>query len=89
MTERAIAVVGAGIVGCLIARELARASPGAAITVVDRDLAGSGTSRRSAGLSLAKGATPRTRRMSAFSHRFYADLAAADPLLPFYPVARS
>ncbi|HET9894397.1 MAG TPA: FAD-dependent oxidoreductase [Streptosporangiaceae bacterium] len=86
MTRRAVAVVGAGIVGCLIARELAEASQDAAITVLDRDLAGSGTSRRSAGLSLARGATPRTRRMSAFSHRYYAGLAAADPRLPIYPV---
>ncbi len=86
MTRRTIAVVGAGIVGCLIARELAAADAGAVITVLDRDLIGSGTSRRSGGLSLGRGATPRTRRMSAFSHAYYGELKAAHPDLPIYPL---
>ncbi len=86
MTQRAIAVVGAGIVGCLVARELAAADPQAAITVLDRDLVGSGATRRSAGLALARGSTPRTRRMSAFSQRYYAELLASQPDLPMYPV---
>lgn len=84
--ERAIAVVGAGIVGCLIARQLASAGPPAMITVLDRDLVGSGASRRSAGLFLARGASPRTKRMSAFSHAYYANLKERHPHLPIFPV---
>ncbi len=80
------AIVGAGIIGCLIARELAEADPEAEITVVDRDLAGSGVTRRSAGLSLPRGGSARVRELSAVSHRYYARLAAACPGLPIYPV---
>jgi D-arginine dehydrogenase len=86
MTSRVIAVVGAGIVGCLIARQLAEADDDAAITVFDRDLVGSGVSRRSAGLFLPRGASPRTRAMSAFSHAYYADLKASHAGLPMFPI---
>ncbi|HET7017656.1 MAG TPA: FAD-binding oxidoreductase [Streptosporangiaceae bacterium] len=86
MTGRSIAVVGAGIIGCLIARELTARDPDATVTVLDRDLIGSGVTRRSAGVSLVKGGTPRTRQMSAFSHAYYAALRATLPGLPIYPV---
>jgi D-arginine dehydrogenase len=80
-----VAVIGAGIVGCLIARRLAEADPDAVITVLDRDLVGSGVSRRSAGLFLARGATSRTRKLSADSHAYYAALKASHPRLPIFP----
>jgi D-arginine dehydrogenase len=86
MTSRPVAVIGAGIVGCLTARELAARDPDAVVTVFDRDLIGSGVTRRSAGLSLVKGSRPRTRAMSAVSHDYYAALQAADPRLPIHPV---
>src|SRR5260370_10308652 len=85
-TGRAIAVVGAGILGCLIASELAAADPRAVITVFDRDLVGSGTTRKSAGLFLARGASATTRSMSAFSYAYYAQLLISNPRLPIYPV---
>jgi D-arginine dehydrogenase len=81
-----IAIVGGGIVGCLIARHLAETDPATVITVFDRDLVGSGVSRRSAGLFLARGATPRTRQMSADSHAYYAALKANHPQLPMFPL---
>lgn len=77
MAQPAIAVIGAGIVGCLVARELAARDPEVSITVLDRDAVGAGASRRSAGLHLPRGATPRIRRMSAYSHAYYADLSSA------------
>src|SRR6266487_1032700 len=86
MARPAIAVIGAGVVGCLAARELAAADPAARITVLDRDAIGAGASRRSAGLHLPRGATPMTRRMSAFSHAYYARLQEQHPELPIYPV---
>jgi D-arginine dehydrogenase len=84
MAQPALIVVGAGIAGCLIARELA--ARGAAVTVLERDTVGAGASRRSAGLHLARGATPRTRAMSAASHAYYAELRLRSPGLPIYPV---
>lgn len=86
MPQLQVVIVGAGIVGCLIARELAARDPQASVTILDRDAAGSGASRRSAGLHLPRGATPRTRRMSAASHAYYAALRAHDRGLPIYPV---
>ncbi|HUD39938.1 MAG TPA: FAD-dependent oxidoreductase [Streptosporangiaceae bacterium] len=86
MTSRTVAVVGAGIIGCLIASELAAADPDTQVIVLDRDLVGSGVSRRSAGVSLPQGSTPRKRGLSAFSHRYYADLRTRHPALPCRPV---
>jgi D-arginine dehydrogenase len=85
MAQPSVIVVGAGIIGCLTARELARR--GASVTVLDRDGVGSGASRRSAGLHLARGATARLRAMSAASQAFYEELRRRDPSLPIYPVA--
>jgi glycine/D-amino acid oxidase-like deaminating enzyme len=76
MTHHTTAVIGAGIVGCLIARELADRDQQASIVVLDRDAIGAGASRRSAGLFLPRGASARTRRMSAYSQAYYADLRA-------------
>jgi glycine/D-amino acid oxidase-like deaminating enzyme len=90
MAKPVTVIVGAGIVGCLVARELVArelaADPAADITVLDRDTIGAGASRRSAGLHLPRGTTDRTKRMSAASHAYYADLAARRPGLPIYPV---
>ena len=86
MTGRAIAVIGAGIVGCLIARELAARDPDATITVLDRDLVGSGVTRRSAGCPWSGAARRAPRGCRAFSHAYYAALQAADPSLPIHPV---
>lgn len=86
MAHPTTAVIGAGVVGCLIARELAARDPGASITVLDRDAVAAGASRRSAGLHVPCGATPRIRHMSAFSHAYYADLRARRPGLPIHPV---
>jgi glycine/D-amino acid oxidase-like deaminating enzyme len=86
MTQPSVAIIGAGILGCLIARELADRHPEVSITVLDRDAIGSGASRRSAGLHVPRGATARTRRMSADSHAYYAGLKARRPGLPIYAV---
>jgi glycine/D-amino acid oxidase-like deaminating enzyme len=86
MTRPAVVIAGAGIIGCLIARELAALDPEISVTVLDRDAVGAGASRRSAGLHLPRGASPRTRRMSAFSHAYYAELRSRHPALPIYPV---
>lgn len=84
MTNRAVAVVGGGIIGCLIAREVISRFPDTPVVVFDRDGIGTGASRRSAGLHFPRGATERVRRMTAFSHDYYADLAAKHPVLPIH-----
>jgi glycine/D-amino acid oxidase-like deaminating enzyme len=81
-----IAVIGAGIIGCLAAREVVTRGPGTPVTLLDRDAVGAGASRRSAGLHLLRGASARTRRMSGYSHAYYADLAREHPGAPIYPV---
>jgi len=86
MAQHVTAIIGAGIVGCLIARELAASDPQGAITVLDRDGIAAGASRRSAGLHLPRGATPRTRRMSAYSHAYYAEFRLRRPGAPIHPV---
>ncbi|MER5218319.1 FAD-binding oxidoreductase [Streptomyces sp. NPDC002838] len=84
-----IAVVGAGIIGCLIARELAGREPHAAIAVLDREAIGGGASRRSAGLHLPRGATGRLRQMTRYSQDYYERLRRQRPSLPIRPTAVS
>jgi glycine/D-amino acid oxidase-like deaminating enzyme len=85
MAKSAVAVVGAGIIGCLVARELATRGAGTPVTLLDRDAVGAGASRRSAGLHLPRGASVRIQRMSGYSHAYYADLAREHPEMPIYP----
>ncbi|MEU8844750.1 FAD-dependent oxidoreductase [Streptomyces sp. NPDC048564] len=87
MTGTRIVVVGAGIVGCLVAREVAARDPHAAIAVLDRDAIGSGASRRSAGLHLPRGATERLRAMTRYSQDYYDALRQERPTLPIHPTA--
>ncbi|WP_414938796.1 NAD(P)/FAD-dependent oxidoreductase [Amycolatopsis sp. cmx-11-51] len=82
-----VAVLGAGIVGCLIAREIARRAPEASVLLLDRDQVGGGASLRSAGLHTPRGATPAVREMTRFSQDYYTDLLRDRPDLPLHPVA--
>lgn len=86
MAER-IAIIGAGIAGCLIARELLAARPDARVTLIDRDLAGLGASQRSAGLQFPVGRTERIRQWAATSREYYRDLGARHPETAPRPVA--
>ncbi|HEX6355483.1 FAD-binding oxidoreductase [Actinophytocola sp.] len=82
--EADIAIVGAGIVGCVIAREVIARAPGTSLVMFDRDAVGGGASRRSAGLHLPRGSTDRVRRMSEYSQDYYARLKAGSPTLPIH-----
>jgi D-arginine dehydrogenase len=84
-----VAVVGAGVIGCMIAREIVSRAPGASVVLLDRDAVGCGASRRSAGLHLPRGATDRVRRMSAYSQDYYERLLKSNPALPIYPIGMS
>lgn len=85
MTARRTAVLGAGIIGSLVAHELVSRAPDAgSVIVIERDTVGGGASRRSAGLHLLRGGTERVREMSWFSGEFYRKLAENRPSLPIY-----
>jgi D-arginine dehydrogenase len=89
MTDVDVAIVGGGIIGCLIARELVTYAPGRSVAVLDRDVLGSGASRRSAGLHLPRGATRRVRDMAEVSQDYYERLKSNDSALPIYPLDTS
>lgn len=87
MTAPTTTVIGAGIIGTLVAYEVASRAPQTArVTVLDRDGVGSGASRRSAGLHLLRGGTERVREMSRYSGEFYRKLSENQPSLPIYPL---
>jgi glycine/D-amino acid oxidase-like deaminating enzyme len=81
-----VAVVGAGVIGCLTALEIAERAPDLSVVLLDRDMAGGGASRRSAGLHVPRGTTERVRRMTRHSQDFYAKLKANSPTLPIHPL---
>jgi glycine/D-amino acid oxidase-like deaminating enzyme len=77
-----IAVVGAGIVGCLIAREIMRRRPESIIGLFDRAGVGDGATRRSAGLHIPRGATDAMRSWTRYSEHYYQQLLSEQPALP-------
>ncbi|MFE7130842.1 NAD(P)/FAD-dependent oxidoreductase [Streptomyces sp. NPDC057638] len=89
MTPGTVAVIGGGIIGALVARRLLDRHPDAGVLLLDQDVVGGGASRRSAGLHFPRGASPRVRRMSAYSQDFYERLRTERPATPIYPVAMS
>ncbi|WP_432741591.1 FAD-binding oxidoreductase [Streptomyces sp. JH002] len=84
-----IAVVGGGIVGCLIARHITARAPTTSVVILERATAGSGASRYSAGLHCPRGATERLRRMARYSQDYYEGLTDLDPRLPIHPTPLS
>jgi hypothetical protein len=86
MAQADIAIVGAGIIGCLTANEIASRAPDVSVAILDRDAVGSGASRRSARLHFPRGATDRVRRMTAYSQDYYEQLKKTRPSLPIHPV---
>jgi glycine/D-amino acid oxidase-like deaminating enzyme len=85
-TRFEVAVAGGGIIGCMVAREIAARRPDASIVMIDQEAIGSGASRRSAGLHIPRGYSPRVRQMSAYSERYYDELRRACPGLPIRSV---
>lgn len=86
MPSPAVAIVGAGIIGCMVAREIAARDPDAPIVIIEQNMTGSGASLRSAGLHVPRGGTPRTRRMTAYSQEQYERLRRSRPDLPIHPL---
>ncbi|KUN00497.1 FAD-dependent oxidoreductase [Streptomyces yokosukanensis] len=79
-----VAIVGAGILGCVTARETLARFPGASIAVIERDAVAAGASRRSAGLHFPRGSSAAVRAMAEHSERYYRTLKEEDPALPIF-----
>jgi glycine/D-amino acid oxidase-like deaminating enzyme len=86
MNRPAIAVIGAGIIGSLVAREVVSREPVADVTLIERDSVGAGASRYSAGLHFPRGSSESVRQMSEYSGEYYSNLLSRDPSLPIYPL---
>ncbi|MFE3738521.1 NAD(P)/FAD-dependent oxidoreductase [Streptomyces sp. NPDC059134] len=81
-----IAVVGGGIIGCLIARHITARAPGTSVVVLERETVGGSASLRSAGLHCPRGATERVRRMARYSQDYYEELKERDPELSIHRI---
>ena len=81
-----VAVLGGGIVGCTIARELLTREPDVDVTVIERDMVGSGASRRSAGLHIPRGTNATVRDMTAYSQGYWSAERVVTPDLPIFPI---
>jgi D-arginine dehydrogenase len=84
MTSVDIAVVGGGILGSLVAHELLAEPDRDSVMLIERELIGSGASRRSAGLHFPRGASADVREMSLLSQRYWERLLELRPDLPIH-----
>ncbi|WP_067822001.1 NAD(P)/FAD-dependent oxidoreductase [Nocardia inohanensis] len=82
-----IVIAGAGVLGCLIAAEIAARRPELDIMMVDRGTIGGGATRHSAGLDIPRGHSARVRRMAAYGRRYYADERRVLPMTVIAPAA--
>lgn len=81
-------VVGGGIIGSVIARELIAKNNSLDVVMVERSLVGHGASLYSAGVHFPRGASPRVLAMSEFSQRYYEHLSSVMNV-PIYPLPMS
>ena len=79
-------IIGAGIVGVTIAKQLLSKNLGWQLAVLERSVIGGGTSRYSAGIHIPYGETKRIKALSDTSHKEYLALMSALPDYPIYPL---
>ncbi|MGB7977779.1 MAG: FAD-dependent oxidoreductase [Chlamydiales bacterium] len=79
-------VIGAGILGVTIARQLALQFPNRSALLLDQSLAGGGASRFSAGLHIPYGYNSTVKRLSAMSAEVYAKSRQKSAHFPIYPL---
>lgn len=85
MQRYPVIIVGGGIIGIMIAREITRHDKTIKVLVIEQSLAGHGASRFSAGVHFPRGASERVRTMSEYSHRYYQELIQKLDV-PIYPL---
>ncbi|MEW5289782.1 FAD-dependent oxidoreductase [Erwinia papayae] len=84
MLKYDIAIVGGGILGSTIARELLNKYPALKISIIDKRLSGAGASFYSAGVHFPRGNSERVRKMSYDSHHYYQQQISEGA--PIYPL---
>lgn len=84
MEKTRIAVIGGGIVGCMIAYKILEEDPTIQLTLIDSSLIGSGATRYSAGVHFPVGYSERVRKLSIYSSNYYAKALEKKPNLPIY-----
>ena len=82
MLKPSFIIIGGGIVGHMIAWKICHAWPGAAVTLLERDMIGCGATLRSAGLHFPLGRTAAVRAMSERSEAFYREFRTSQPDAP-------
>ena len=87
MKSQRVAIIGGGIVGCMIARKILDEKPATCITLIDSGLIGSGASQYSAGVHFPVGCSERVKALSIYSSRYYEEMQVKNPNLPIYPVS--
>lgn len=85
-TQFDLAVVGAGIVGTMVAYLAHRRKPNWNILLLDRSLVGHGATHYSVGLDLPWGRTALHRSLASYSSQVFDELKAETPDLPFSPI---
>jgi glycine/D-amino acid oxidase-like deaminating enzyme len=84
MIKTDIAIVGGGIIGIVIAREIIKNTPDASIAIFEKRILGSGSSFYSAGVHFPRGINPRVQKMSLYSHNYYQEFIGGNT--PIYPL---
>ncbi|WP_080757341.1 NAD(P)/FAD-dependent oxidoreductase [Burkholderia gladioli] len=82
MNDLTLMIVGGGIIGHMVAWKACLSNPGITITLVERNLPGSGASARSAGLHFPLSRTSAGREYSLRSQQFYQSALRQLPSLP-------
>jgi glycine/D-amino acid oxidase-like deaminating enzyme len=80
-----IAIVGAGITGITIARELVSKDPHTKIIILEQTLVGTGASRYSAGLHVPYGYNSKVQALTEVSGAYYATLIKEKDI-PIFPI---
>jgi glycine/D-amino acid oxidase-like deaminating enzyme len=81
-----LAVVGAGIIGTMVAYLAHRDRPDWNVLLVDRSLVGHGATQYSVGLDLPWGRTALHKRLAIYSAQIFDELKHEIPSLPFFPI---
>lgn len=69
--DQKIAIIGGGILGCMIARMILDTNPQSQVIIIDSNLIGSGASFFSVGVHFPVGRSKRVRNLSNISGDYY------------------
>ncbi|MDH1270468.1 FAD-binding oxidoreductase [Rhizobium pusense] len=87
MKTRSLLIIGGGIIGHMVAWKACASDPKLEVTILERDLPGSGASAHAAGLHFPLSRTAGGRQYSLNSQQFYLSAVQQEPSLPISPLA--